>query len=53
MTMDTIYKERGSHWSQQLSAVVTSQTLPLSVKVMGVGQARKATLAFSTTCAVH
>ena len=38
MTTDAIYKERGSHWSQLVSAVVTTQwlqhdqTLPLSAK---------------------
>ena len=38
MTMDAIYKERGSHWSHQVSAVATTrwlqrdQTLPLSAK---------------------
>ena len=32
MTTDTIYKEQGFHWSQQISAVATTrwlQTLPL------------------------
>ena len=38
MTTDAIYKEHGFHWTQQVSAVATTQwlqcdqTLPLSVK---------------------
>ena len=38
MTMDAIYKERESHWSQQLSVMATTQWLqcdqnhPLSTK---------------------
>ena len=45
MTMDAIYKERGSDWSHQVSAMVTTRrlqhdhTLPLKSMVARLGQA--------------